>query len=175
MYRKVFIGAAISLLFIACNNQYKQTAGDAVEQVSNDSHAAAATVMLPAFNLTDASGHAVNLQSLKGKKVFVNIWATWCPPCRREMPSIEKLYKSTDKSKTAFAMLSVDDKFEKAIRYVSKQKLTLPVYYPAENLPELFNVQAIPTTFIFNESGELIRRINGSDEYDAPEYRKLLQ
>ena len=177
MKTKIFLAAAFaSLLLSACKDvQESPSATETIEQVSTDSHAAEATVSLPSFNLQDAGGNALNLQSLKGKKVLVNIWATWCPPCRREMPSLQKLYEGLDKNKTAFVMLSVDDRFEKAISYVAKNKLDLPIYYPAENLPALFNVQAIPTTFIFNEKGELIRRINGSDDYDSPLYRKLLQ
>src|SRR5687768_7221789 len=52
---------------------------------------------LPPFTMQDIDGKTINLQSLKGKKVFVNLWASWCPPCRREMPSIEKLAKAVDK------------------------------------------------------------------------------
>ncbi|MBA3285375.1 MAG: TlpA family protein disulfide reductase [Nitrosopumilus sp.] len=58
-----------------------------------------------------------------GKKVFVNLWATWCPPCRKEMPSIIKLYQSIDTSKADYIMVSLDDNFDKASNYVKTQKL----------------------------------------------------
>ena len=72
-------------------------------------------------------------------------------------------------------MLSLDDNFDKAKKWMQKQNLSMPVYYPAENLPQLFNVQAIPTTFIFNENGELIQRVDGADNYDSEAYRTLLK
>lgn len=162
------------------NNKETGTAITEVQQASIDSNAAAApttvnTAELPAFNLQDKNGDILNLQRFSGKKVFVNLWASWCPPCRAEMPSIQRLAKSVDTGKVAFVMLSLDDHFDKAKAFVKSQKLTLPIYYPAENLPALFNVQAIPSTFIFNESGRLIQRIDGGDNYDTKEYRELLK
>lgn len=91
------------------------------------------------------------------------------------MPSIEKLSQSADTNKVAFVMISLDDQFEKAKAYIRSAKLQLPIYYPAENLPALFNVEGIPSTFIFNENGELIKRVDGGDEYNTNEYRALLK
>lgn len=130
---------------------------------------------LPAFNIQDIDGNTINLQSFKGKKVFVNLWATWCMPCRREMPSIEQLAQAVDTSKVAFVMISLDNTFDRAIRFKQMQKLNLPIYYPVENLPSLFNVRGIPTTFIFNENGKLTHRTDGSDDYNTAKYKKLLQ
>lgn len=162
------------------NTKEKGTTISEVQQASIDSNAAAApatvnTAELPAFNLQDKNGDILNLQRFRGKKVFVNLWASWCPPCRAEMPSIQRLAKSVDTGKVAFVMLSLDDHFDKAKGFIKSQKLKLPIYYPAENLPALFNVQAIPSTFIFNESGRLIQRIDGGDNYDTKEYRELLK
>lgn len=162
------------------NNKEMGTATTEVQQASIDSNAAAApttvnTAELPTFNLQDKNGDILNLQRFKGKKVFVNLWASWCPPCRAEMPSIQRLAKSVDTGKVAFVMLSLDEHFDKAKGFIKAKKLTLPIYYPAENLPALFNVQAIPSTFIFNESGRLIQRIDGGDNYDTKEYTELLK
>jgi thiol-disulfide isomerase/thioredoxin len=129
---------------------------------------------IPSFNLKDINGNVVNLVSMKGKKVFVNLWATWCPPCRKEMPSIQKLSAEVNKNNVVFVMLSLDDDFEKAKAYVQENNLMLPIYYPAETLPELFNVNGIPATFIFNEKGKLIKRVDGMDNYDSGKYRDLL-
>jgi thiol-disulfide isomerase/thioredoxin len=182
--RLIFAVMIFSFVFTACSNNTtkEESAANATEQqVSTDNNAAAArsanipAEALPAFTIQDMAGKNVNLQSLKGKKVFVNLWASWCPPCRREMPSIEKLSKAVDQNKVAFVMLSLDDNFDKAKAFVKRERLSLPIYYPAESLPEMFNVQGIPTTFIFDESGKLIQRIDGGDIYDSQEYRKLLQ
>ena len=140
-----------------------------------DSPTATTTADMPAFALQDMAGNAVNLQSMKGKKVFVNLWASWCPPCREEMPSIEKLYASVDKDKVAFVMLSYDDDPEASRKFVKSNSLSLPVYFPAEQPPVIFQTGGIPATFIFNESGELVKQNTGADDYDTDAYRQLLQ
>ncbi|RYZ54706.1 MAG: TlpA family protein disulfide reductase, partial [Chitinophagaceae bacterium] len=139
----------LGVVLTACSDEGAKEQGvTATEvQVSTDSNTAAAPVnesmpTLPSFTVQDVDGKTINLQSLKGKKVFVNLWASWCPPCRREMPSIEKLAKSVDKNKVAFVLLSLDDNFNKAKAFAKQQQLSLPIYYPTENLPELFNVDA---------------------------------
>jgi thiol-disulfide isomerase/thioredoxin len=120
-----------------------------------------------------SSGSPFNLADFKGKKVFVNLWASWCPPCRAEIPSIEKLYKKVDKRKAVFVLLSLDNDFETAVRFVIENKLASPVYYPAGNLPSPFNVQGIPVTFVFDEIGNLVTQMEGADNYDTEKYLNL--
>lgn len=132
------------------------------------------TKKLPSFSIRNAAGETVNLSSLKGKKVFLNLWATWCPPCRQEIPSIEKLYSESDKNKVVFVLLSLDENFEVAKEFAASNGLQAPIFYAAENLPDLFNVRGIPATFIFNEEGELIKQINSMEDYYTREYIELL-
>ncbi|MGZ5253353.1 MAG: TlpA family protein disulfide reductase [Flavitalea sp.] len=129
---------------------------------------------LPSFKMTDTKGNILNLADLKGKKVFVNLWASWCGPCRSEMPSIQELYEKTKNENVTFVMLALDNDFQESIGFLKEQGLVLPAYYPGETLPEIFNVPGIPTTFIFDEKGELIKKIEGSDKYNTNEYIKLL-
>ncbi|MGZ3914888.1 MAG: TlpA family protein disulfide reductase [Flavisolibacter sp.] len=130
---------------------------------------------LPSFMIRNTRDQLVNLQEFKGKKVFVNLWATWCPPCRAEIPSIEKLFRTVDTSRVSFVLVSLDNQFEKAIKFMLRHRLHLPVYYPAENLPDIFRVDAIPSTFIFDEKGELIQEITGGMNYNAETFRTLLR
>ena len=130
---------------------------------------------LPAFIMTNVNGNVININSFKGKKVFVNLWASWCPPCRAEIPSIEKLYSKADKEKVVFVMLSLDKNFDVAKRFAKTNNLQLPIYYPTQNLPALFNTDGIPVTFIFNEKGELIKENNGAEDYDTDSYLQLLK
>jgi len=179
MKRKI-ITAFVPFVFalVSCTNNQKEDNSVAVteqQQSSTDNNMATATVQLPSFSIKDVNDNIVNMESLKGKKVFVNLWASWCPPCKREMPSIEKLYHSVDSNKVKFVLISFDDQFELAKKYVSSKKLKLPIYYPTENPPALFNVQGIPATFIFNEKGELIKQIEGMENSDSQEYRTLFQ
>lgn len=129
---------------------------------------------LPSFSMMDASGNIVNLQSFKGKKVFLNIWATWCPPCRSEIPSIEKLYKKADKEKAVFIMLAVDKSFDIALKYANKHNMKTPLFYPAENLPAVLYTTGIPATYIFDENGELIKKNVGADDYSTSAYVNML-
>jgi thiol-disulfide isomerase/thioredoxin len=178
MRGQFIFSAVLAAFLLSCNNDQKgetNVRASEQQQTTVDSNTASATTALPSFSVQDVDGNVVNLQSLKGKKLFVNLWASWCPPCKREMPSIEKLYQSVDKNKVAFVMISYDDQFEKAKKYVSSKGLKLPVYYPVENPPALFNVQGIPATFIFDENGELIKQIEGSENYNTQEYHNLFK
>ena len=166
---------SLLVLMTACNaNEDAATTAEATS-AETEVTVPPAKPQMPAFTMLNAQGQPVDLKSFAGKKVFVNLWATWCPPCRVEMPSIEKLYSSADKEKTAFVMLSLDDDFEKAKQYMVDQKLSMPVFYPNGAMPDLFNVRGIPATFIFDEKGQLIKSTEGSDDYDTDAYRQLLK
>lgn len=173
MKKYLFLFAIAAIAAISCNN----TNALVQQQTDNSNKIAvttsAATVILPTFKIVDLEGKAFNLADFKGKKVFVNLWASWCPPCRAEIPSIEKLYSKIDKSKAVFVLLSLDNDFETAVKFAAKNKMTSPVFYPAENLPALFNVQGIPATFIFGEKGNLLTQIEGGDDYDTEKYLNL--
>ena len=120
-------------------------------------------------------GKAVNLSDLKGKVVFVNLWASWCPPCRAEMPGIEALYKKVDHSKVAFVMLSLDDDAAKARKFVQAQGYTFPVYLRTGDLPAPFDSNSIPSTVILGPDGQVATRHDGMAEYDTPEFKAALE
>ena len=166
-----------AILFTACTDNVAQNKNTEAQPEAAtpvvETSTPMATNSLPDATLQDVAGNKLNLQSLKGKKVFVNLWATWCPPCRAEMPSIQKLYEAAHKENTQFVMLSLDNDFESDKKYVQANNLNLPIYYPAGNLPDLFAVNGIPTTFIFDETGKLIEQREGSDDYNTAAYRKL--
>ncbi|WP_247236539.1 TlpA disulfide reductase family protein [Telluribacter sp. SYSU D00476] len=127
------------------------------------------------FTMSTLDGKTVTLESLRGKVVFLNQWATWCPPCRAEMPAIEKLYQSMDKDKVAFVMLSLDEDPAKAERYIRQAEFSFPVYVPASTIPPEFRSQAIPTTLILDPRGQLVHRIEGMANYDTDEFRQYLK
>ena len=163
------------VLFAACNNADKETSiSKTATETSTPPVTESRPAPMPSFAMMNSRNETVNLESFKGKKVLVNLWATWCGPCRAEIPSIQQLVAKTNPDKVAIVMLSLDDDFETAKDFASKTKMNLPVYFPAGQLPILFTVEAIPTTFIFNEKGELIHRQVGADNYDSPAYIELL-
>jgi thiol-disulfide isomerase/thioredoxin len=126
------------------------------------------------FPLKTIEGKEVNVKSLKGKVVFMNLWASWCPPCIAEMPGIQKLYDKIDKSKVAFVMLSLDEDQQKGKRFIERKKFTFPVYFPSNGLPEDFYSSAIPTTFILGPDGTIITRHEGMADFDTEEFRNYL-
>ncbi|WP_266206197.1 TlpA family protein disulfide reductase [Pontibacter kalidii] len=128
------------------------------------------------FKIVDLQGKQVNFESLKGKVVFLNIWATWCPPCIAEMPNIQKLYEKIGSDKIAFVMLSVDEGgMEKVKKFIAKKKYTFPVYMPASQFPQEFYSTAIPTTFIISPDGKIVAKQEGMADYDTPEVVAFLQ
>lgn len=125
--------------------------------------------------LADAGGKTIRLSELKGKTVFLNQWATWCPPCRAEMPAIENLYRGSDPSKVAFVMLSLDEEAEDAFAFAKDKGFTFPVYVPKGPLPAAFETSAIPTTLILAPDGRIDQRIEGMANYDTEEFRAYLK
>lgn len=128
------------------------------------------------FQMVDLQGKQVAFESLKGKVVFLNIWATWCPPCIAEMPNIQKLYDKVGSDKIAFVMLSVDEGgMEKVKKFVDKKDYTFPVYMPASQFPQEFYSNAIPTTFIISPEGKIVAKQEGMADYNTPEVVEFLQ
>ncbi|MEO7696700.1 MAG: TlpA disulfide reductase family protein [Chryseolinea sp.] len=129
------------------------------------------------FRIQDLNGKVTHVESLKNKTIFLNIWATWCGPCRMEMPSIQTLYSQVDTSKVAFVMLSVDrpQDIDKIKSYIKDKAFTFPVFTPAGTLPNLLQVRSIPTTFVIAPDGKVASSESGASNYDTPEFRKFLE
>jgi thiol-disulfide isomerase/thioredoxin len=128
------------------------------------------------FTLKNLKGEVVNMEEMKGKVIFLNLWATWCGPCRVEMPSIESLYNSVDKDKVAFVMLSLDvpENFHKVVRYVDDKDFTFPVYVVDRGLTKQLNVPSIPTTFVIGKDGNIKRKEVGVTNFDTPKFKQFL-
>ena len=108
------------------------------------------------FTLSDLEGKPWHLRDLKGKVVLVNFWATWCPPCRKEMPDLQALY---DKYKgDGLVVLSIsDEETAKVTPFIAERKITYPVLLdPGRKVNEAFVVEGIPKTFVYNREGKLV-------------------
>jgi peroxiredoxin len=107
------------------------------------------------FTLTDLKGKTWSLKSLQGKVVLVNFWATWCPPCRKEMPDLELLYKQFKKRGLVILAIS-DEDAGKVKPFIAAQGVTYTVLLdPGRKVNTLFHVMGIPKTFIYDRSGKL--------------------
>jgi peroxiredoxin len=106
------------------------------------------------FTLTDLEGKAWSLKSLKGKVVLVNFWATWCPPCRKEIPDLEALYKQF-KNQGLVVLAISDEEAGKVKPFVAQQGISYTVLLdPGRKVNTLFRVRGIPKTFIYDRSGK---------------------
>ncbi|MGH7932572.1 MAG: peroxiredoxin family protein [Candidatus Binataceae bacterium] len=134
--------------------------------------------MAPGFTLTDLKGQKISLSSLRGKVVFLNIWATWCPPCREEMPSIESLYKEFHKDGN-FVILAVSQDVAGAkavIPYVKQNGLTFTVLLDPRNaVGEAYSVSGIPETFIIDQQGRIVAHHLGPYDWSNSEIHDALQ
>jgi thiol-disulfide isomerase/thioredoxin len=128
------------------------------------------------LRMVNLAGQPVSLESLKGKVIFLNIWATWCAPCIAEMPNIQNLYKKVGSDKIAFVMLSVDQGgLDKVKKFIDRKGFTFPVYLAAGELPLEFDTGALPTTYIISPAGNIVKTQEGMAEYDTPAFRKYLE
>ena len=108
------------------------------------------------FTLTDLQGKSWSLKSLRGEVVLVNFWATWCPPCQKEMPDLEALYKRFRNQR--FVILSISDEEADKVRpFISEHKITYPVLLdPGRKVHKLFEVEGIPKSFVYDREGKLV-------------------
>jgi len=108
------------------------------------------------FTLTDLQGKSWHLRDLQGKVVLVNFWATWCPPCRKEMPDLQSLY---DKYKDqGFLVLSIsDEEVAEVSPFIAEHKISYPVLLdPGRKVNELYQVEGIPKSFVYDRDGKLV-------------------
>lgn len=127
------------------------------------------------FSMLNEAGEKFNTESLRGKVVFINFWATWCPPCIKEMPSIEQLKKSYDgNDDIVFLLVDVDGKMEKSKAFMQKNNFDLQVSIPDSNIPSTLLGNAIPTTIILDKNGQIAGKLEGAYDYSNPEMKKAL-
>lgn len=122
--------------------------------------------------LSTPDGHPFYLDQVKDQLIFVNFWATWCPPCVAEMPGIERLYADY-KDRVAFVMISQEDPAEiKA--FINKNRYTFPVYIQHYQSPEIFKTNSIPITFLVSPGGKVLLKKKGAAKWDSQKIRDLL-
>jgi peroxiredoxin len=122
------------------------------------------------FTLTSLSGDTVTLSALKGQVVFLNFWATWCPPCRKEMPSMEVLYQRFRGKGLQMLAVDIQEKEAGVRRFIQEQKLNFPVLLDTSGkVSGGYGIEAVPTTFIIGRDGAIIARMVGSTTWNSPE------
>ena len=131
----------------------------------------------PAISLADTNGHSVELSELRGKLVLVNLWATWCEPCLREMPSLERL-QSRLGERIAVLAVSEDRGGNKTVEpFIAKLGLkSVKIYIdPKSEVGHAFGARGLPTSFLIDREGNVLGRVEGAAEWDSPKILGVLE
>lgn len=130
----------------------------------------------PDFTLPDPAGKKVSLKDFRGKLVFLNFWASWCVPCREEMPAMERLYQEFKDKGFVVVAVNLQDKRKDALAFVKELKLTYPVLFDADNqVGLLYGAWGLPTTYLIGTKGEGLARIWGPAKWYNPGARELIR
>ncbi|GAB4399461.1 MAG: hypothetical protein OHK0053_19680 [Microscillaceae bacterium] len=125
--------------------------------------------------LQDAQGNLFSLGELKSKVVFLNFWATWCPPCVAEMPGIQAAYEQTHSDKVVFVMISLDEDPARAEHFIQKNGYTFPLYFLAGQVPSAYEGNSIPRTYVISPEGQIASQQTGMGNYGNPGFKKFLR
>ena len=161
-------GLAALLVYIA--NPYAETDNREIDQLFGTM---GVVKVAPArdpvkINLNDVNGNRVSIADFEGKIVFLNFWTTWCPTCRIEMPSMEKLHQKLQHKKFAMVTVNLQESAAKVKAFFEEYKLTFTALLDSNGeVGVSFGIRAIPTTFILDRTGRIIGRVNGPREWDS--------
>jgi len=123
----------------------------------------------PDFNLADMDGNPVSLGDFRGQVLVINFWATWCPPCRKEMASIEKGAKWLARFNGHFITINMGEKPAAIQRYLKKQPVDLPILLdPDGKTAADWGVQGLPVTYVVDPEGRIAYKAIGAREWDDP-------
>ena len=129
--------------------------------------------LAPDFELTDIDDNVHRLSDYRGKVVFVNFWATWCPPCRFELPSMEKLWQAVQKEGVVMLAINIGEDADTIFTFTADYPVTFPLLLDRDSSVLLkYPVLGVPTSFIIDPQGRIIYRAVGTREWDD---KKIIQ
>ncbi len=154
--------------FCSCSKD-ENGKGSAVGMVKEGSKA-------PEFILKDLAGRDVSLASLRGKVVFLNFWATWCPPCKEEIPSMVRLNQAMTGKPFQMLAVSIDEGGKGAVEaYFARTGITLPSLNDKDQrVGKMYGITGVPETFIIDGKGVIIKKVIGGMDWGAPEVVSFL-
>ncbi len=131
----------------------------------------------PNFTLWDLNDDAVSLSQYRGRVVFLNFWATWCGPCRVEMPAMEQLYREFDRKDFEVLAISTDPQGVTVTRpFKDSLGLTFPILHDSDfRVGISYGARSLPMTFLVDRSGIITHRIFGARDWRSPEARQLIR
>ncbi len=127
------------------------------------------------LNLISFNNAELSLEELKGKVIFLNFWASWCPPCRAEMPTIQSLYnKMKNRDDIVFVMVSLDNDSSKAKAFIKSSNFDFPVYFLNGYLPKIYDSGTIPSTYVISKQGKIVAKEVGMADYNTSKFIDFL-
>jgi len=130
----------------------------------------------PALDLSDLAGVRVGLAEFRGRPLIINFWATWCQPCRREMPTLVKLHEKMSGAGLKILIVSIDADRGAVERYLTATPLPLRVLLdPGRAAADRYSVVTIPSSFVLDPEGRVVERIDGEADWTNPELLSTLQ
>lgn len=131
---------------------------------------------IPELALTGLDGTRTSLQAFRGKLLVLNVWATWCPPCRKEMPSLERLSKSVDSERIVVAGLSADSDTNAVLEFLGQSGITFRNFIDTpENIANALGVRVYPETLLIGPDGRIAQRISGERDWSSPAMQQMLE
>lgn len=133
-------------------------------------------LVVPDFALLDVEGNRQRLSTLRGRVVLLNFWATWCPPCRTEIPSLEALYQAYhDQGLEILAVASDRQGAQVVVPFVTQYRLSFPVLLdPSGTVTRLYGVTSLPTMYLLDRDGHLVRVTVGGRDWTQANARELI-
>ena len=135
-------------------------------------------VMAPAFELPQLDVHdaKIALSSLSGRVVLINFWATWCEPCEREMPAMERLYQATSREEFELVAVAIDDKEEDVRAFQERYRLSFPILLDLDQaVYGSYQTMGVPESLLVDREGRIVERYVGPREWDAVEYKDRIR
>lgn len=128
------------------------------------------------FTLENLEGSRVSLKDFEGKLVFLNFWATWCGPCRYEMPAMEKLWQKFKEEDFVILAVDVREGKEKVSSFVKENGLTFPVLLDSRGgVASTYGIRAIPTTYLLDPEGRIVGKALGARDWASQDAFKLIE
>lgn len=131
----------------------------------------------PNFHLRDLQGRTISLSQFRGKVVLLNFWATWCGPCRIEMPAMEQLYRTLPRKDFEILAVSTDPQGAAVTRPFQREMgFTFPILHdPDMRTGLIYGTRTLPLSFMVDRQGVVRKKIFGARDWDTPEARELIQ
>lgn len=129
----------------------------------------------PEFTLKDLDGKPHKLSDYRGKVVAVNFWATWCPPCRKELPSMERTYQTLKHKNFVILGVEVGEEWDAVQSFLNQVPVTYPILLDKDSaVSQKWKIIGLPATYLIDARGRIVEIINGGRDWDDPKFRSKL-